>query len=66
MGLGYKMEKMILTESREKKSGIIICGKCHKEIRQDKINSAFKVTIGLIMKRDFVPAKSVYYHQECL
>ena len=68
-GVRLQNGEMILTEPREKKSGIkkIICGKCHEEINQDKINSAFKVTIGLIMKRDFIPAeKSVYFHQECL
>jgi len=63
------MEKMILTESKEEKSLTkkIFCAKCQKEIKENRINSAFKITIGLIMKNDFIPAeKSVYFHQECL
>ena len=63
------MEKMILTEPKEEKSGTkkVFCAKCHKVIEKGSINKAFKITIGLIMKHDFVPAeRSVYFHQECL
>jgi len=63
------MEKMILTESKEEKNFTkkIFCAKCQKEIKENKIASAFKITIGLIIKKDFIPAeKSAYFHQECL
>jgi hypothetical protein len=63
------MEKMILTDLNEEKKGTkkIYCAKCHKEIKKVNINNAFKITIGLIMKYDFIPGeKSVFFHQECL
>lgn len=45
----------------------IYCPKCEKEIIERATDNVFKITMGLLLKQDFIPAeKTVYYHQKCL
>ena len=44
----------------------MICPICRDEIKLQKLNSHFKITLGNLINGRFYSDKTFYYHKDCL
>ena len=44
----------------------MICPICTEEIKLQKLNSHFKITLGNLINEKFYGNKTFYYHKDCL
>lgn len=44
----------------------MICPICREEIKLQKLNSHFKITLGNLINGKFYGNKTFYYHKDCL
>ncbi len=44
----------------------MICPICREEIKLQKLNSHFKITLGNVINGKFYGTKTFYYHKDCL
>ena len=44
----------------------MICPICTEEIKLQKLNSHFKITLGNLINGKFCGNKTFYYHKDCL